>query len=347
MPEVTSGTVLVTGINGFLALWIAKKLFEKGYAVRGTIRSESKGGYIRELFKEYGDKLELVVVKDITKEGAFDEAVKGIDAIEHLASPFIMTDGEPSELITPAVAGTGSILQSALTHGKELKRFVLTSSVAAIMELLPDAPIFTEENWNEQSVRNCEELGKQAAQHDKYLASKALAERAAWAFIENHKNDIEFDFVVTNPAMIMGPPLQEVTDPFKLNASVLEWYISVVAGLRSNEELFAINNSWVDVNDAADAHVVVLQKPEAAGNRFLIVAGAYVWQEWVNVAHAQDNSLPAGNPDADLSKAVYQMRYSSEKAARILGITKYRTMEETTRDILAEFKKRGWIPAHQ
>ena len=67
----------------------------------------------------------------------------------------------------------------------------------------------------------------------------------------------------------------------------------------------------------------------------------------MNVAHEQDGSLPAGNPKADLSKAVYQMKYSNEKAARILGIKKYRGKQETTRDILALFREKGWLPTHQ
>ena len=67
MPAVTSGKVLVTGANGFVAVWLVKTLLERGFSVRGTIRSASKGTYVRELFKDYRDKLELVVVDDITK----------------------------------------------------------------------------------------------------------------------------------------------------------------------------------------------------------------------------------------------------------------------------------------
>ena len=36
----------------------------------------------------YSDRFELVVVEDITKDGAFDEVVGGVDAIPHTASPF-------------------------------------------------------------------------------------------------------------------------------------------------------------------------------------------------------------------------------------------------------------------
>lgn len=65
MPAVTSGKVLVTGANGYIAFWVVKGLLEAGYSVRGTVRSESKVKYIKDYFKSYGDKLEVVVVEDI------------------------------------------------------------------------------------------------------------------------------------------------------------------------------------------------------------------------------------------------------------------------------------------
>ncbi len=67
MPAISSGKVLVTGANGFIAVWVVKTLLEQGFAVRGTVRSESKAAHLRETFASYGDKLEIVIVEDITK----------------------------------------------------------------------------------------------------------------------------------------------------------------------------------------------------------------------------------------------------------------------------------------
>lgn len=67
MPAATSGKVLVTGANGYIAVWLVQKLLEQGYAVRGTARSESKGKHLKEIFKQHGDKFEFAVVDDITK----------------------------------------------------------------------------------------------------------------------------------------------------------------------------------------------------------------------------------------------------------------------------------------
>jgi hypothetical protein len=69
------------------------------------------------------------------QEGAFDEAVKDVDAIEHTASPFHYNVDDPqgtsflsirfcwaltsmTELIDPAVNGTVSILKSTVKYGQ-------------------------------------------------------------------------------------------------------------------------------------------------------------------------------------------------------------------------------------
>ena len=68
--------VLVTGANGYLATWVVRKYLEAGYSVRGAVRSLTKGAFLKDKFAQYSDRLELVVVEDITKDGAFDKAVK-------------------------------------------------------------------------------------------------------------------------------------------------------------------------------------------------------------------------------------------------------------------------------
>lgn len=67
MPAITSGKVLITGINGFSAMWLAKGALESGFYVRGTVRTKEKGVHPKEYFKPYGDKVEIVMVPDITQ----------------------------------------------------------------------------------------------------------------------------------------------------------------------------------------------------------------------------------------------------------------------------------------
>lgn len=81
MPAISKGdTVLVTGASGFIAVYVAtcrttsdadipsqvvKDLLESGYKVKGTVRSDAKGQYLKDLFK--GQPFEYVLVDDITK----------------------------------------------------------------------------------------------------------------------------------------------------------------------------------------------------------------------------------------------------------------------------------------
>ncbi|KAI0777496.1 NAD(P)-binding protein [Trametes elegans] len=342
MPTVTSGKVLVTGANGYIAVWVVKSLLEQGYSVRGTVRSEDKATHLRETFKSFGDKLEIVIVPDITKEGAFDEAVKGVDAIEHTASPFHFNAVEPDELIVPAVHGTTGVLKSAQAHGAAVKRVVITSSCAAVLEPTTTPRVFSEADWNEASVREVKERGRAADAAAKYRASKTLAERAAWEFYEKNKAGLGWDLVVLNPPFVFGPAIHAVDKPENLNESANDWYFSVLKGKRDNEALVNIGSSYVDVRDLALAHVVALTKPEAAGERIIVSAGPWKWQDFVSAAHRVDSSLPAGNTSYDPSKATHLIQYAPEKQRKLLGI-KFRTLEETTKDTIEDFKARGWL----
>ena len=65
MAIVNSGKVLVTGANGYIAMWVVDHLLKQGYAVRATVRSADKGVHITKTFATYGGKLEILVVENI------------------------------------------------------------------------------------------------------------------------------------------------------------------------------------------------------------------------------------------------------------------------------------------
>lgn len=93
-PIASTSTVLVTGANGYVGSWVVKTLLDQGYSVRAVVRSESKVNEMKGLFPEE-DQLEFSLVKDLGVEGAFDDAVKGVDAILHLASPLARPTEDP------------------------------------------------------------------------------------------------------------------------------------------------------------------------------------------------------------------------------------------------------------
>ncbi|KZT73629.1 NAD(P)-binding protein [Daedalea quercina L-15889] len=342
MVAVQEGKVLVTGANGFIAMWVVKALLDQGYLVRGTVRSPSKAKHVREVFSCYGDKFEAVIVEDITKPGAFDEYVKDVDAIEHTASPFHAKADDPDELIVPAVQGTTRILESALAHGTNVKRVAITSSVAAVLQIQATPHVFTEADWNDASIVEVREKGVQASQGGKYCASKTLAEKAAWEFVEKNKGKLGWDLVALNPPYVFGPAIHEVDAPEVLNESLRDWFFTVFKGSKTKEQLSSMGSCWVDVRDLAEAHVLAIKKQDAGGERIIVSAGTFKWQDIVDVAHKFYPNVSPMDETYDPKTATHIIQYNTEKAAQLLGI-KYRSMEEDTKDIVEDFKAKGWI----
>lgn len=57
-------------------------------------------------------------------------------------------------------------------------------------------------------------------------------------------------------------------------------YDAVVAGKLSNEALASASNCWIDVRDLAVAHVLAAEKEAAGGERMIVAAGCYWWQDF-------------------------------------------------------------------
>ena len=80
----------------------------------------------------------------------------------------------------------------------------MTSSVSSVIHPAPDGYGFTEEDWNDHDIKEVEEKGSQASPVTMYNASKVLAERAAWKFVEENKGKIGFDLVTILPSFVLG-----------------------------------------------------------------------------------------------------------------------------------------------
>ncbi len=189
--------VLITGANGYIAAQTVARFLAAGWAVRGTVRDLDSGS-ARELAAHFaaeraaGD-FELVVVRDIKAAGAFDGAVRGVQAIAHLATPVVFDSGDVEYIVGTAVEGTLSILESALTavrkgaaeeEEKGITSFVLMSSVAAVRMQIPGPATFTEKDWNTRAEADVKEAGDKAFGHVIYAASKVASERAFWDWVK-------------------------------------------------------------------------------------------------------------------------------------------------------------------
>ncbi|GFO48078.1 dihydroflavonol 4-reductase [Plakobranchus ocellatus] len=135
MRRIVSKVVLVSGATGFLGAWVCKKLQEKGYRVRGTVRSlknTDKVNFLYNLCTDPKYPVELVEA-DLLDVESWPRAVKDCKYVMHTASPFFVTKPKSEdELIKPAVEGTLNVLRAVADSGT-VKKVVVTSSFAAVI----------------------------------------------------------------------------------------------------------------------------------------------------------------------------------------------------------------------
>ncbi|TGO58120.1 hypothetical protein BCON_0058g00020 [Botryotinia convoluta] len=183
-------TVLVTGINGYIGSHVADQLLKAGYRVRGTTRDASKMKNLLDLWEEqYGkNRVEVAVVPNMAEDGAFDEAVKGVTGIAHVASNMSFSPN-PNDVIPECLAGVNGLLKSAAAE-PSVKRFVITSSSMAATSPKPNKEFYIDENtWNDEDVEAAHAPPPYEPSRiwSVYGASKVESERAVWDFVKEKK----------------------------------------------------------------------------------------------------------------------------------------------------------------
>ncbi|KAJ3069984.1 methylglyoxal reductase (NADPH-dependent) gre2 [Podochytrium sp. JEL0797] len=319
--------VLVSGVSGFVGCHVARELLEKGFAVRGTVRSEGKASLVKTALAPYcvnhPERLEFSIVPDIVTPGAFDKAVEGCDYVLHTASPFHYNVTDPKkDLIDPAVQGTLGILNSVAAHGKSVKRVVVTASMASIRNDPPANPAgLSELDWNLTAMSTFTSLQSATPPGVAYAASKTFAEKAAWEFMQKEKRS--FDLATINPPFIFGPIVHPCAKVEELNTSV-KLVADVFTGVvKEINPLMAVG--CVDVRDVAKAHVLALTTPSASNQRFIISSGPFTQQFLVETL---DKNFPEGKPYASGTTTVVPVRELNEKSKTVLGMGEYISPEK-------------------
>ncbi|PYH44087.1 SDR family oxidoreductase [Aspergillus saccharolyticus JOP 1030-1] len=320
--------ILITGASGFVATQVVRLFLQRGYRVRGTVRSEQTAEKVRSIFPEYKEKLSFAIVQDIAQPGAFDEAVKGVQGIIHTASPFqFRVEDNERDLLQPAIRGTRSLLEATQHHAPQVKRVVLTSSFAAINHLRKGywpEHTYTEADWNPDTYEEARTADGPTA----YCASKTLAEKAAWEFVETEKPN--FTLATICPPMIYGPVEQPVASMDRLNESAADVYRFMNGSLT---EIPATGfPAWVDVRDVAEAHLRAYEAEQAAANeRFFVVAGNFFYDEVCEVLRGVEGVDKAKVPVGKTQERPKVYGVSNEKVRSRLGMEFY-SLEASIRD---------------
>jgi nucleoside-diphosphate-sugar epimerase len=264
-------TVLVTGGSGYIGSWCVIELLQRGYNVRTTVRNLAKAPEARAAIAKVVDTSNLTFhAANLSADAGWEEAVAGCAYVVHVASPVAAAEPkDPNEMIVPAREGVARVIGAAIRAG--VRQVAMTSSVAALGGGFDAVDgVFDETSWTDGDDPKV----------SAYARSKTLAERDAWALIEQGGGATKLATVL--PALVIGPVLgKDYSDSVQVIDRLLGGKVPGVPRLGFD---------LVDVRDVADLHIRAMIDEKAIGQRF-VAAGEWAWM--IDIAHVLKAKLGA------------------------------------------------------
>lgn len=261
------------------------------------------------------------------------------DFVVHTASPYHFNIQDPvRDFLDPAIKGTTGILKSIERFAPSIRRVVITSSSAAIINPGNHPKVYDESIWApitwEQAM---------LPQYT-YPASKVFSERAAWDFVASRSPN--FDLATINCTYTFGPVQRRLPSLAAMNTSNHRIRDLVLGKFRAEgPPPTAPVFTFVDVRDVALAHVRALLVPSAGGKRFYVVGGHFSNKRIVDAVREGFPELGTVLPEErkvvdDFPDDVYQ--FDNRRSREVLGLEYtglQRSICDTVQSIL-EFQAR-------
>lgn len=256
----TDKPVCLTGVSGFLGGHLLTQLLDGGFQVHGTVRRDLTDPRYACLKKLKGLKL---FKADLNDASGWDEAVMGCEYVIHNAGPVtlaVLAEDE-DDMVSTHVSGMKNVLAACIRA--EVKRVVITSSIASIVNHSEVRDkTFSEKDWNTESVQK----------GDAYFYAKVSAERAAWDTVEGTRVEL----TAICPGGIVGPVQDSYTKSL-CSAHLVE----MMRGTFKGAVVPKIGIPTSDVRDVAKAHLLAMQNEGAAGHRYLCVGHSHWFSDGI------------------------------------------------------------------
>ena len=236
---------------------------------------------------------------------------------------------DPEKVVTPTVNGLRTILRAAKAE-KTVKRFVLTSSsVAVSVPIMEKEFAFDSKTWNDAAIAQAyaPPPHPDSQAYAVYAASKALAEKALWQFVDEEKPGFVANAVLPN--FTMGPTLHE-----SLRSSTHTWLRGMWNDDAALDALMKMIGSqyWVSVEDIARLHVGAAMLEEVRGERLFGFTAKYTYNGFLAEMRKLDAQRklpePVEDPGRDLS-TVENGR--AEEVLKLMGRPGWESFEDTFR----------------
>ncbi|KAF8154863.1 hypothetical protein B0H34DRAFT_540865 [Crassisporium funariophilum] len=331
--------ILVTGVTGFIAGHVAEQLLQRGYRVRGTVRSAKYTTLTKTI---HVPGLELALIDDVAT-GDFSEALEGVDAVIHVACP-LPGRAALDVLLSTAVEGTLNVVRQAEKLG--ITKIVVTSTFGTLVHPDEIPSYFAGLTFNESNFGNPSREDALAHPEDpiyEYFTAKTIAERALWAFV---KEKPHLDVRTVLPGYAIGP--YPKTFPLPTSQSTLGTN-DYLYGILNNGQPPIAPNWIVDVRDVAKGHILTLlaslppisstsSKCEE-GRRFIINGCTYTWKDAaVHLKKVRGDALEGRLVDLDKVPALPGVLSGLDcrRSREVLGFGEYLEVERTVEDAADE-----------
>ncbi len=282
-------SVLVTGADGFIGSHLVEKLISEGEKVRAFVYYNSFGswGWLDQFPKEILKEIEIVA-GDIRDPNGVREAVKGMDAVYHLAAliaiPF--SYHSPDSYVDTNIKGTLNVLQAA--RDLETSRVLITST-SEVYGTAQYVPIDEKHPFQGQSP---------------YSATKIGADRLAESFYRS------FDMPVTivRPFNTYGPRQSA--------RAVIPTVISqLLAGrIEINLGSLAPTRDFNYVKDTVNGFYQIAKSILTIGEEINIAT-----QQEISIGALAQEIIQQINPDAQILCDDQRLRPENSEVNRLLG----------------------------
>lgn len=263
--------------------------------------------------------------------------------------PVSSKDADPVKgFLDPAIKGTTEILKSIKAFAPSVKRVVLTSSSAAMLNPAKHEKLYDESSWApytwEDALKpeNAYTASKVSPFHrpptynrpaNKTTTppAKKFSEKAAWSFMDDENPT--FDLAVVNNTYTFGPVQRHLATLDAVNLSNARIRDLVLGRMKDRLEPTFPVFTWVDVRDVALAHVRAATTPFAGGKRFYVVGGHFSNKRIADVIRREHpelaGRLPGEDEVDDLPGDVYQ--FDNTRSREVLGL-EYKDLGTSVKD---------------
>ena len=213
----TDGPVAVTGASGYIGSRVVEDLMQQGYEVHACVRDKSNGKKVDHLLNLNGQGLDGSVQlfeADLLDPGSYDQAFSGCAGVIHAGAALGFNRETPQEVYDGCFTQNEHVVESVKKAGT-VKRFVFTSSFAAVGHPRPEGYVFTEKDWcgdNVEGYRGAWTEENISKNRDiAYAMAKANTEKMIYKAAEE---DGSFEAISINPLHVVGPLMTENHNQF-------------------------------------------------------------------------------------------------------------------------------------